>query len=52
MFILYIIYNYFILFAAGGAGGGTTFEALQKADAAWEKLRNMKARVVKLLLLT
>ncbi|KAK9845750.1 hypothetical protein WJX81_001368 [Elliptochloris bilobata] len=28
---------------AGGAGGSTTYEALQKADAAWSKLRNSKA---------
>ncbi len=28
--------------AAGGAGGSTTYDALQKADAAWAKLRNSK----------
>jgi hypothetical protein len=28
--------------AAGGAGGGTTYEALQGADALWSKLRNAK----------
>lgn len=27
---------------AGGAGGGTTYEALQGADALWSKLRNAK----------
>ncbi|KAK9803372.1 hypothetical protein WJX72_000257 [[Myrmecia] bisecta] len=29
---------------AGGAGGGTTYEALQKADAAWFALRNRQSR--------
>ncbi len=28
--------------AASGAGGGTTYAALQKADEAWLKLRTMK----------
>lgn len=28
--------------AAGGAGGGTTFEALQGADKMWERVRNTK----------
>lgn len=31
--------------AAGGAGGSTTFEALQKADAMWYKLRHAKVRL-------
>lgn len=32
--------------AAGGAGGGTTYEALQGADAMWTKLRNAKVSSV------
>jgi hypothetical protein len=28
--------------AAGGAGGSTTIQALQKADAMWYKLRHAK----------
>jgi hypothetical protein len=32
----------FRMCAAGGAGGSTTFEALQKADAMWYKLRHAK----------
>ena len=27
---------------AGGAGGGTTYEALQRADAIWSQLRTKK----------
>ena len=34
--------------AASGAGGGTTYAALQNADAAWLKLRTMKVTLQKL----
>lgn len=30
------------LLTAGGAGGGTTYEALKAADSVWEKVRNSK----------
>ena len=33
------------MIAAGGAGGSTTFEALQKADDLWYKLRHARVRV-------
>lgn len=32
--------------AAGGAGGGTTYEALKGADSVWEKVRNSKVSPV------
>ncbi len=36
---------------AGGAGGGTTFEALQGADKMWERVRNTKVRTESLTLI-
>ncbi len=33
------------MLAAGGAGGSTTFAALQKADDLWYKLRHARVRV-------
>ena len=37
--------------AAGGAGGSTSFEALQKADALWHKLRHAKVHFPAVMLL-